>query len=200
MNCLHFVNSLPDNRKILIRGNHEDLMEDAINRDCFYGYDESNGTMYTVLQLVGEKTFYDGHGLLAMQNCEEWNTYIKSCRNYYETNNSILVHGWIPCEEEWEFHNTNFLFSDFWREGDWEGARWYNGMDMWKNGIVVNNKTIYCGHWHTSYGHAVFHKEGTQWGEDALFTPFIDKGIVALDACTAHSKFVNCFVVEGNEF
>ena len=36
--CLKFVNSLE--RKILIRGNHEDLMEDAINRGvlvCFNG-------------------------------------------------------------------------------------------------------------------------------------------------------------------
>ena len=40
--CLKFVNSLE--RKILIRGNHEDLMEEAINRGVFYSQDMSNGT------------------------------------------------------------------------------------------------------------------------------------------------------------
>ena len=30
--CLNFVNSLPKSRKILIRGNHEDLLEECINR------------------------------------------------------------------------------------------------------------------------------------------------------------------------
>lgn len=30
----------------------------------------------------------------------------------------------------------------------------------------------------------------------ARFDPFVDTGIVALDACTAHSRKVNCFVLE----
>lgn len=32
LQCLRFVNSLPEDRKILIKGNHEDLMEEMIAR------------------------------------------------------------------------------------------------------------------------------------------------------------------------
>ena len=32
LECLAFVNSLPAKRKLLIRGNHEDLLEDCIYR------------------------------------------------------------------------------------------------------------------------------------------------------------------------
>ena len=32
--------------------------------------------------------------------------------------------------------------------------------------------------------------------EDADFSPFIDDGIIALDACTAYSGFVNCVVID----
>ena len=36
---------------------------------------------------------------------------------------------------------------------------------------------------------------GTEFGEDADFTPFYGEGIVAIDACTAESGFVNCVVI-----
>ena len=32
MECLKFVNSIPRDRKILIRGNHEDLIEECLDR------------------------------------------------------------------------------------------------------------------------------------------------------------------------
>lgn len=44
LQCLQFVNNLPDDRKILIRGNHEDLIEAAIARKDFKSNDYSNGT------------------------------------------------------------------------------------------------------------------------------------------------------------
>ena len=57
--CLEFVNSLPEDRRILIRGNHEDLMEEAISRHRFYYHDFSNGTVDTAFQLTGAKNELD---------------------------------------------------------------------------------------------------------------------------------------------
>ena len=58
------------------------------------------------------------------------------------------------------------------------------------------NKTIVCGHWHTSYGHSKYEHKGTEFGEDADFSPYYGPGIIAIDACTAFSGKVNCLVIE----
>ena len=69
--------------------------------------------------------------------------------------------------------------------------------------IVPKDKTlIVCGHWHSSYGHSHITKKCSEFGEDAIFTPFIytnsksNTKIVALDACTAYSGFVNVVVFD----
>ena len=91
--CLDFVNNLPDSRKILIKGNHEDLMIDAINRGYFKSHDLFNGTEDTVRQVTGLE---DSDSLKAMKDNESWNKYYNSCIDYYELDDNIFVHGWIP--------------------------------------------------------------------------------------------------------
>ena len=60
----------------------------------------------------------------------------------------------------------------------------------------AEHKTIVCGHWHTSYGHSKYEHKGTEFGEDADFSPYYGPGIIAIDACTAFSGKVNCLVIE----
>lgn len=193
--CLQFVNSLE--RKILIRGNHEDLMEEMIAIRYPRTHDFSNGTWYTAVDLTGKENVDDV--LISMKDDEDYNRYINSTIDYYETKTGIFVHGWIPCfyfsygyggvKHDWS-KNIN------WREvRDWKQYRRLNGMEAWKSGIV-DKKTIFCGHWHTSFGNSKYHNIGTEFGEDADFGPFIDKGIVALDACTAYSGKINVYVLE----
>ena len=43
------------------------------------------------------------------------------------------------------------------------------------------NKTIVCGHWNTSYGHSKYEHKGTEFGEDADFSPYYGPGIIAID-------------------
>lgn len=62
--------------------------------------------------------------------------------------------------------------------------------------ILEPNKTIVCGHYHTSWGHCHIDGRGSKWGKDALFSPFAASGILAIDACTAYSKTMNCFVLD----
>lgn len=67
------------------------------------------------------------------------------------------------------------------------------------NGIYEENKTIVCGHWHCSYGHSILENKGNEFSEDADFSPYYGKGIIAIDACTSYSKKVNCIVIEDEE-
>lgn len=56
--------------------------------------------------------------------------------------------------------------------------------------------TTVCGHWHASYGHTVYEKKGSEFGPDANFQPYYGNGIIALDACTVVSGFVNCIIID----
>ena len=78
-------------------------------------------------------------------------------------------------------------------------------MEAWHQGVKVDGKTIVCGHWHASFGHSKFHGDGVEFPNErstnpehrrANFDPFVDDGIIALDACTAYSHKVNCVVLE----
>lgn len=197
LECLQFVNNIPENNKILIRGNHEDLIEDAIRRGEFLYYDYRNGTVQTAIDLTYEFRLSNSFEILAqLENHEELQKYLHSCTDYYENNNSIFVHGWIPCEDvRYKGSRIKFEYDPDWRFGNWKKARWICGFDAWDSKVVEPNKTIWCGHWHTSYAHSKYHMEGVEWyanGEKAIFTPFADVGIVGMDACTAYSGFVNC--------
>lgn len=93
--------------------------------------------------------------------------------------------------------DKSYGYISSWREADreqWNQARWFNGMDAAQT--ADENKTIVCGHWHTSYGHSKYEHKGTEFGEDAEFSPYYGPGIIAIDACTAFSGKVNCLVIE----
>lgn len=162
--CLKYVNSL--DRKILIRGNHEDLMHDMLERGFPQEHDFGNGTYNTLLQLaamVGDKkseTFFEKMFDFVKTN-SEYKEYDSSTINYYETSKYIFVHGWIPCVHSdkniYHTRNVKYSYNPAWRdasETDWAAARWPNGMECWNQGVSEPNKTIVCGHWHSSWGTA----------------------------------------------
>ena len=196
---------------ILIRGNHEDLAIELVKNfdkwmtpNILYTHHLKNGTVETILNLVGMNI------VEAYNNIEEckkrivetpfFNRIIPSMKNYFETDNYIFVHGWIPCDALGYGGKVNtFIYKQDWRElsdFDWDYARWYNGMEAARQGVIEPNKTIICGHWHCSYGHAKIEGVGSEFDIDADFSPYKAKGIIAIDACTAFSKKINCIVVE----
>jgi len=208
--CLDFVNNLPDNRKILIRGNHEDLLQEAIYRGYFQHHDYHNRTNDTVYQLTGikpndENSFVsaDRAALMDMKFNGDWDTYIDSCVNYYETKDYIFVHGWIPVIQKFVGYNNEPMYDEHWRDdfSIWEEARWLNGMNAWSKGVREPNKTIVCGHFHSSWGHSNLHNNGVEFAEtdqgiQSIHTPFYDDGIIAIDSCVAYSGFINCIKLE----
>lgn len=210
LECLKFVNALPSRRKILVRGNHEDLMEAMIARRDFRIYDWQNGTAETAFQLARGESKYEV--LCNMRKHKEYNAYISSLVDYYENDSHVFCHGWIPCLRNdpniYHARDISYTFLPNWREGDWEAARWINGMDAWAKNIRVLGKTVVCGHWHTSWGHHHLHHDSPEWDNKfstnpdhrhASFAPFVDEGILAIDACTAVSGKVNVVVLEEKE-
>ncbi len=197
---------------ILIRGNHEDLTLEFVKNihrwmtpSVFYTHHGSNGTVDTVLDLTGmdvtEAIDLPEKCAARMERTPFFKAFIPAMKNYFETEKYIFVHGWIPCgvvgkgTSEWDIFN----YQEDWREqGDskWDAARWYNGMLAASKGVIEEGKTIVCGHWHCSYGHARLEGKGTEFDDGADFTPYYGKGVIGLDACTVASGKVNCIVIE----
>ena len=197
---------------ILIRGNHEDLlfrMMDSmeVGIPVLHSYHSRNGTVDTVRQLVGKDTvWFDTRTdavLTRLKHTPLMTTIIPSMVDYFETRNYIFVHGWIPCHQQ-KVTTTYSLYEpmDDWRganEEQWQDARWINGMEAAYKGITEPGKTIVCGHWHTSFGHALYEGKGSVFGGDADYSPYYADGVIALDACTVYSQKINCIVIEDED-
>lgn len=200
-----FVKELnTQNRLIYVRGNHEDLLFDCVN-ELKKGYTPSrhhfhNGTVKTICMLCGQSEWiiYD----------REWRSKIietmepilefidKNTVNYADIGDYVCVHGWWPAYDIVDDYHT----AEDWL---WKDARWMNGMDMWRNPANrIEGKTIICGHWHCSWGWSHIRQERKEWPKKnrkdwkKSFEPFVDDGIIAIDACTAYSGKVNVLVIE----
>ncbi|MBO6285466.1 MAG: metallophosphoesterase [Bacilli bacterium] len=172
-----FLRDFPEDRLILVRGNHEILLRDLIHRGYPESYDVSNGTVKTVEILSPEITKemhqrmreYITQGI-SLPYCsiyqlraeyfkkrlhtplmDEILAWILSSRwvDYYETPHHIFVHASLPS-----------LFDQLlpqWREIDTEGWYWARWQCPWKEYIkgildpeIKMGKTIVVGHWHTA--------------------------------------------------
>ena len=196
---MRYLKSLP--RKILVKGNHESLFEECVERGYPYDHDYSNGTFETICELGGAdlgKTFGECC-IVAEQRAK---TFLKQMRNYFETKSYIFVHSWIPVNNEdglpyYYTRNRKFSFNPDWRNAhhsDWEAARWGNPFDMAARGFLPN-KTVVFGHWHTSWPRYKY--EGKpEVGEGADFSPYFGNGYIGIDACCAHSGKINVLVIE----
>ena len=193
---------------ILIKGNHEDLTLELLNgwpkHSYLQYYHHTNGTIDTVLQLtkmtqddLNRNPEIVGRELLQNPYIQ---TVIPAMLDYFETPHYIFVHGWIPCTAiNLALHQTQYVYIDGWRnarEKAWDRARWINGMEAAHGGVIEPGKTIICGHWHCSFGHAHYEGKGGEFDHDPDFTPYYGNGIIALDACTVVSRKVNCIIIE----
>lgn len=199
--CLEFINSIPPERKILIRGNHEDLMDEMLTRGEYLSHDIHNGTFRTVVDLF--KSVEVPSIFCQMQRYEPWIKYKESLVDYAEVGKYIFVHGWIPTWRENRSAKTRIVLGkDFWTPSAWREARWTNGMEAWHDGARIPDKTIVCGHCHCSWGWSNIRqkrKEFPQKNSNTFaesFEPFIDDGIIAIDSCVAYTGFINCVVLE----
>ena len=193
---INYLMSLP--RKILIKGNHCDLLMDCINRGYGEHHDCSNGTVQTILDLAPNAQPFNVACAVAYEKIKD---FIGSMVNYFETKNYIFVHAFIPLVNKdglppYYLKNRHFEFNPDWRTAndmDWDDARWGNPYQLLED--FHPDKTLVFGHWHTSYARAKYNGE-PEWGSDADFSPYYGEGYIGIDACTAYSHKVNCLVLE----
>jgi serine/threonine protein phosphatase 1 len=194
-------------RLVYVRGNHESLLFDCM-KEIYNGrvpgmHHFSNGTVKTICQFCGQNEWIMYDPTWRNEICKTMQPVLDfisdNCIDYAEIGNFVLVHGWIPC------HQGLDDFRDATTE-DWERARWENGMEMWMNRHCREaGKTIVCGHWHCSWGWSHIRLERKEFPNKGRvdwkksFEPFVDDGIMAIDACTAYSGLCNVIVIEEDE-
>jgi serine/threonine protein phosphatase 1 len=203
---LHFLMSL--DRKVLIKGNHDQLLDDCCMRELPYSHDFSNGTVRTINDIGGA-----GEGYPFDECCQRtWNklaAYRSTLVNYFETENYIFVHSWIPTvtvgsKKPWHTLNKYYEWLEDWRNArtsDWEEAMWGNPFFKAQDGMNKTGKTIVFGHWHCSLGHLISSEgELSEFGENACWDIYRndDWNIIGIDKCTAHTGKVNVLVIEDN--
>ena len=199
---INYINNLTN--IILIRGNHEDLMEEMWNRGYAQTHDISNGTLRTANDiLLAHEDEVDEHmPLLTVKRY--LGPIFDRMVDYFETKNYVFVHGWIPLkydsDKPYAEYSQPTEYYDEWRDGDWDQARWTNGIRAAAKGKIIPNKTIICGHWHCSYGHMRDSIKTDNWieefGETAIWEPYYGNGVIAIDRCAAYTGEVNVLVLE----
>lgn len=185
---LEYVLNLPEDRTILIKGNHEYLLEDLLKRESFYGIDISNGTAKTCIALsdINVPDTHEQLNLLAfsiISSAKEnklLKQYFSRLVHYAEFENHVFVHGWLRPE----FRYAN--------DEDWSYDTWLNGIDSW---IMYGNeigKIIVCGHINASYAHREINGKSSN-------KTFKNDDIICLDGMTILSNIVNCEIFEEDE-
>lgn len=178
---LEYLWSLP--RTVLVRGNHEDLLEECCKREVAFLHDHHNGTYDTIHELGGNDSVF---AECCRRTTARIGLFLDSMVDYFETKNYVFAHGYLPIRKDWR--NA----SDY----EWGRARWLNGMSEVTRKSRRIDKCVVVGHWHTSWGRSM--SEGkSEFGEGADFSPYYHGDyLIAIDACTAYSRRVNCLVLE----
>ena len=200
-----FVKSLQEqDRFVYVTGNHESLLFDCV-KEIYRGKVPSshhfhNGTVKTICQFCGQNEWIVYDPTWRDKICKIMQPVLDfiadNCVDYAEIGDYILTHGWIPCYEGLDdFRDASYE--------DWERARWYNGMEMWKNPKCrIEGKTVICGHYHCSWGWSHIDQKYKEFPNKShahfkhSFQPWIKDGIIALDACCAYSNKLNCIVID----
>lgn len=206
-----FFNGLGD-RLTYVRGNHEDLLYRCLGQFMLGQRPNMahflNGTVDTLMQFLGAASFeefawiYDaGDTRRMLQLASRLDRAIMpvtelidaKCVDYATLGDNIFVHGYIPCDH-FQATDKYFPISD-WRGGDWPASRWSNGPKAWHDGVrAEDGKVVFCGHWRTRDANLLYHGSAGADGEGDN-SPFVDDGIVAMDADTANSGICNCIVL-----
>ena len=176
-------------RKVLLRGNHEDMLLKLLQTGKLLPHHYINGTVSTLRSFFG-KYFIDpaddtidfsGKTRIVDRVCE----FIEETVDYYETEHFVFVHGWLP---------ENALSQEARQQAtaeDWAKARWVKWNERYIGLRPLEDKTLICGHLPTFCANSLDRNRGKNCCDI-----FYGNGIVAIDAGTADTKQLNVLVLE----
>ena len=176
---------------VLLRGNHEDLLLKLLESGKILPHHYINGTFVTLENFFG-KYFLDpvvnqvnfaGHTRTVDRLCE----FIEDTRDFFETENYIFVHGWLPSGA------SSLSKIRAASAAQWSNARWVKWTEKYDGTAPIEGKTLVCGHMPTFYA-GKFDPTREKNSPDI----FYGNGLIAIDGGTYDSGRVNVLVLEDN--
>lgn len=175
--------------KVLLRGNHEDLLLELLETGQVLPHNYINGTMQTLKNFFGKYSIdpltdqidFSGKTRMVDRVCE----FISETINYYETKNYVFVHGWLPENGDTAQKRQNVS------DECWEEARWCKWTEYYTGERPLNDKILVCGHMPTFFS-SKFDSSRPRECADI----FYGEGLIAIDAGTKDSNQVNVLVLE----
>lgn len=186
------------NKPICLRGNHENILIDAIERRQLTEVDIYNGEHNTFASFLGRypnQVKYDCYlqfdAAKAMIDVGFYD-WLKSLPWYYETEHYIFTHGFVPLT----YFARGVKLSDF-NDYDWERASWAKTPDDIRYLDIQGfkpPKTIVFGHWRAK---ELNEKFAGKW-EEVDGDIYVDKErkLIGLDTTTALSYKVGNIILE----
>ena len=164
MAVYNFLKSVPKSRRILIKGNHESLYFELLNKEYPQDHDFSNCTVDTMCEIAGvsttvfdEDTYAYDWTRYQKESKISWNKITEIVRispitkwlesdewlDYAEVGNYIFTHSFIPVRQDdglspYYIHHRKQSYRADWRNAsadDWEGARWGCPWRQYKAGL-----------------------------------------------------------------
>ncbi len=184
---MRFFERLP--RKILLRGNHEDMLLKLLQTGKLQRHHYMNGTLATLQSFFGKYAIdpsddsIDFSGKTSTVN--RLLDFISETVDYYETERYVFVHGWLPENVSTQAQRQNAT------KEDWEKARWVKWTEKYDGRRPLPEKILICGHLPTFFANKF---DPLRSKDDAGI--FRGSGLIALDAGTFDSHQVNVLVLE----
>ena len=167
----NFLRGLPKERRILIRGNHETLLRDLVERGHAEWHDESNGTYATLFYLVDldREKIRDDYYKQAFLGDNFDPLHEETLRKEYEEKLNSVFHtdiikeilAWVASDEWVNYWETNkYIFCHAWiplnQQIDWNLSR--------KTGYVEVEAEFYRDDWRNA--------TQTEWEDAMWFCPW----------------------------
>lgn len=177
--------------KVLLRGNHEDLLLKLLQTGKVLPHNYINGTMQTLENFFGRYSIdpiddtidFSGKTRTVDRIC----AFIDETVDYFETENYVFVHGWLP-----EKGDTAEARRAAGGEA-WAKARWIKWTERYTGSRPLADKTLICGHMPSFYAGRL---DANRTDEDSSI--FCGEGLYAIDAGTYNTNRVNVLVLEDN--
>jgi len=181
MEVLRYVERLK--HKVLLRGNHEDMLEDLLNTGEMTPHHYRNGTLTTLQSFFGRYAGLSPDGSVDFsgktRTVDRLFEYLEETRLYFETKNYFFVHGWYPRDP---YRATPEA---------WRGARKCRFTEYYDGEAPFPEKNLVCGHMPCFYAYLVDPERREE--DDSIF---YGNGLIAIDAGTAQTGKVNVLVLE----
>ncbi len=173
--------------KILIRGNHEDILMQTLTTSRVDRLQIINGTLSTLTEFFA---YYHGESILNTIDSSQRRVadmlvdLIESMYDYFETDRYIFTHGWITEDA----NENDFRYAN---SAKWQRARWLRWHNLYPNFTIPEGKTIVVGHTPCYYA-SMF--DNARYDYDCSI--FYGYGLVAIDGAAVSKGSVNVFVTE----